>query len=290
MLRFKITAIDPRSGKPVEGYLDGESREAVVLLAEKRGLKILSVELLGPPSASKKEDGEKEIEQTSQKAESGRDGAEKNPGDLRTREEHRTKRKHRAVIPAMPDPSIPITPMLDMTFQLLFFFIMTFRRPIGEETEVPFSLPPSDEAKAAVQGKEPPPQGDVPPKFEANLTVLLVSNPDGDLKRVEIKGTGAADSLVIPDDDIRNASKVGELLRKEMPQKLRLPFLAHFGEDKEQAKNREGINIKLQASAGIKWELVVLVIDACRAAANQVAGDPTKAVIALQKPVDQTGK
>lgn len=281
MERFKITAIDPRSGKPVEGFLDGDSADSVRLLAEQRGLKILAMESLGPAPAI----SNATVEPPASPAPSASDA-----WALVGMEGQGAKRKHRPTIPSLPEPAIPITPMLDMTFQLLFFFIMTFRPPVGEESEIPFSLPPLDEKQASAQAKEPPPLGDTPPRFEANLTLALLSNSDGDLRRVDIKGPGAVDSLVIPEEDLRNHAKVVELIRRELIPKLRLPFVAHFGEDKIAARGREGIQIKLQSSSNIKWEMVVQVIDGCRAAATQIADDPTKAVIALQSPVDKLGR
>ena len=46
MERFKITAVDPRSGKFIEGFLDGLSADAVRRMAEERGLRVLTVELM----------------------------------------------------------------------------------------------------------------------------------------------------------------------------------------------------------------------------------------------------
>src|SRR6266851_2114781 len=45
---------------------------------------------------------------------------------------------------------MPITPMLDMTFQLLFFFIVNYHPPINEG-EINYNLP----AREDVQMKEP---------------------------------------------------------------------------------------------------------------------------------------
>ncbi len=41
------------------------------------------------------------------------------------------------------EPDLPITPMLDMSFQLLAFFIMTFK-PAPTEGQIAMSLPPPD--------------------------------------------------------------------------------------------------------------------------------------------------
>lgn len=286
MERFKITAVDPRSGKTIEGFLDGESEAAVRKFAEERGLKVLAMEPLGVAPSPVVAPNEQPAENPAPPAVK----SQPEPTPFVAYENQGARRKHRPVIPALPEPAIPITPMLDMTFQLLFFFIMTFRPPVGEETEIPFSLPPVDDKTTSTKSKEPPPSGDTPPKFEANLSLILLSNPEGELRRVEIKGAGPADALVIPDADMRNHARVVELIQKELLPKLHLPFVAHFGDDKVTAKSREAIQIRLQASSSIKWELVVQVIDACRAVASQVANDPAKAVIALQNPVDQTGR
>jgi biopolymer transport protein ExbD len=40
-----------------------------------------------------------------------------------------------------PEVALPVTPMLDVAFQLLFFFIMTFH-PADLEGQIELSLPP----------------------------------------------------------------------------------------------------------------------------------------------------
>ena len=334
MERFKITAVDPRSGKFIEGFLDGLSADAVRRMAEERGLRVLTVELMEgaltvppetpvAPATLKAEDTTRErpahgmaspmaaqpltspppippkinapalVYQPSSATMVPEASASTSRNFLSSHKflyapnEHRKKRKKLSFFPALPDPAIPITPMLDMTFQLLFFFIMTFRPPAGEETEIPFSLPPMDDKQASVQSKDPPPFVDQPPKFEANLTLVLLANGDGDLRKLELTGGGFSETIEIPESDIRSPEKVVALVRVELKRKLRLPFLAHFGENIAQARNRDVINIRLQAVSGVKWEMVSSVIDSCRSVARLISDDPSKAVIALQSPIDQ---
>ncbi len=52
-------------------------------------------------------------------------------------------RKKRKVHTEEVEPDLPITPMLDMSFQLLSFFIMTFH-PTPTEGQIAMSLPPPD--------------------------------------------------------------------------------------------------------------------------------------------------
>ena len=44
---------------------------------------------------------------------------------------------------------LPITPMLDMSFQLLAFFILTFKPPSANEGQMDIYLPATGVAKAA---------------------------------------------------------------------------------------------------------------------------------------------
>ena len=60
---------------------------------------------------------------------------------------------------AAPEVDIPVTPMLDMTFQLLAFFILTYH-PSSLEGQMEFSLP------AAASGQPNPEQvNPEPPEF-----------------------------------------------------------------------------------------------------------------------------
>ncbi|MGL6075565.1 MAG: ExbD/TolR family protein [Fimbriiglobus sp.] len=47
------------------------------------------------------------------------------------------------------EPELPITPMLDMSFQLMSFFILTFR-PAPTEAQIALSLPKEDGGGAAI--------------------------------------------------------------------------------------------------------------------------------------------
>src|SRR3954451_20142197 len=70
---------------------------------------------------------------------------------------------------------LPITPMLDMTFQLLFFFIVNFRpAPSTIEGQIDMGLP-SDSAVANpnVQKERPDANDKDPLEFKADLTVKV---------------------------------------------------------------------------------------------------------------------
>jgi biopolymer transport protein ExbD len=74
----------------------------------------------------------------------------------------------------VPQVELPITPMLDMTFQLLTFFIFTYH-PSAVEGQMDFSLPA---ASAEVQPL-PPQVIYVPGDDQSRLTIVLKAQHDG---------------------------------------------------------------------------------------------------------------
>jgi len=77
--------------------------------------------------------------------------------------------------------ALPITPMLDMTFQLLFFFIMNFN-PADLEGQMDMSLP-SEDIKANKDNKvdtKAAPEKNPEPEFPSDLTVQVrTQNAEG---------------------------------------------------------------------------------------------------------------
>jgi biopolymer transport protein ExbD len=87
------------------------------------------------------------------------------------------------------DPDLPITPMLDMSFQLLSFFILTFK-PMPTEGQISMNLPPPQKGGPASLDFDP--TKEQPAKFTARVqatdrgqiaSITLFedgsSNPDG---------------------------------------------------------------------------------------------------------------
>ena len=89
--------------------------------------------------------------------------------------------------------ALPITPMLDMTFQLLFFFIMNFN-PADLEGQMDMSLP-SEDIKAA-KDKQADPKAQVEktpePEFPSDLTVQVrtqnAEGSEGGISALFVKG------------------------------------------------------------------------------------------------------
>jgi biopolymer transport protein ExbD len=151
-----------------------------------------------------------------------------------------------------PEVQLPITPMLDMAFQLLAFFIFTYH-PSGLETQMDLALP-ANEAKA--KDKEsvnpnveshPTPDIDLP----VDLTVI-VTTPDGpnrgDIASVDLlEAQGGRTSIPGPVEKL--LPNLTEVLTKKKT---------------EIASGRDAI--KLQADKDIRWAKIVAVMDSCRSA------------------------
>ena len=99
----------------------------------------------------------------------------------------------RRKIPSDGKITLPITPMLDMTFQLLFFFIMNFN-PADLEGQMDMSLP-SEEIKANKNDKPDPtvaPPKTPDPEFPSDLTVQVrtqnAEGSEGGISAIFVKG------------------------------------------------------------------------------------------------------
>ncbi len=113
------------------------------------------------------------------------------------------------------DVPFPVTPMLDMAFQLLAFFILTFQPP-SRETRIDLYLPASP---AALPGRSvgqaraevaPPDELDL----ETDLLVRAEANAQGGLRLLTLSGSPVDDPAALGDRLRRYASLLkGRALR-----------------------------------------------------------------------------
>jgi biopolymer transport protein ExbD len=150
---------------------------------------------------------------------------------------------------AGPEPNLPVTPMLDMAFQLLAFFVMTYH-PSDLEGQMDLSLPSENITQAQSPEdvkQEAAPDKQKPLELPANLSVILRTQRDN-------VNNGLISSINLQDDagpqQIENASL--DKLRDELKKRH------------EKVENKE--NIKIQADGKLKWEAVVEVMDVCQQA------------------------
>jgi biopolymer transport protein ExbD len=146
---------------------------------------------------------------------------------------------------------LPITPMLDMAFQLLAFFIFTYH-PSDLEGQMELNLPEKTEAIGdannpnMVASDKP----DEEPKLEAELTIIIRTQHDGRLD-------GDISQIIVregPDESVVELENLQKLLVKK----------------REGLNNKEGI--KLLPDGRLKWAKTVEVMDICRKAGFKDVG------------------
>jgi biopolymer transport protein ExbD len=146
-----------------------------------------------------------------------------------------------------PEIVIPVTPMLDMTFQLLAFFILTFKPASAVEAQLDFSLPATGEARAKspdMVDPDRPSDTDLAPK--GALTVSIKSRIGqvgqvGDISDIVVQmpnGSGER-SFTSPED-------FGEYLKRA----------------RDEIENKT--DIQIQADSNLKYARVIRVMDICR--------------------------
>ncbi len=148
--------------------------------------------------------------------------------------------------------TLPITPMLDMSFQLLFFFISTFKLPTGMEGSMDLNLPSEATAKAPKPEDVDPskPSEDKPPDLQAEITISVQTQAQGadadGISNINIEETAGKTSVPPP-----YSKDLHELSDK-------------LAETHQAADSK--MSVKIQGDAGLKWRGVVKVMDACRKA------------------------
>lgn len=94
--------------------------------------------------------------------------------------------KKRGVSTDFVEPDLPITPMLDMSFQLLSFFIMTFR-PAPTEGQIAMSLPPAQEGGPSTSIP------DITAEQPKKWVVRVSANSAGQIEAMTFREEGGAD-------------------------------------------------------------------------------------------------
>jgi biopolymer transport protein ExbD len=148
------------------------------------------------------------------------------------------------------EPTLPITPMLDMAFQLLAFFIFTYH-PSDLEGQMDLSLPSEQVAQAQKpENVDPTSQPDKNQNLElpADVTVIVNTQRDG-------VNDGQISALHIEE-------RSGQVHPNNLEQ-----LKAELVKIRQRVENKEAI--KLQGDSKLKWESVIKVMDVCRAAGFQ---------------------
>jgi biopolymer transport protein ExbD len=149
---------------------------------------------------------------------------------------------------------LPITPMLDLAFQVLLFFIMTYH-PSQLEGQMELTLPDAAQAKAASVAEARPDQA-APGELElpSEMTVLVKTQHDG-------VHDGAISQISVQERQGTKDISDLETLRKYL------------------ADTRGGLgnqnDIKIQADSGLRYAFVMQIMDMCtRAGFRNVSFGP----------------
>lgn len=145
------------------------------------------------------------------------------------------------------EPTLPVTPMLDMAFQLLAFFVMTYH-PSDREGQMDLSLPSAEITAPREQDNADPRRGpdSKPIVLPADVTVIVRTQRDN-------VNHGLISDLSLQDDaGLHPVGNSLNNLRDELTKRSAT------------VENKENIN--LQADAMLKWQEVVNVMDACHQA------------------------
>lgn len=157
----------------------------------------------------------------------------------------------------VPDSKVqmPITPMLDMTFQLLFFFLLWFRVS-GLEGQMDLALP--TDKPVVNQDNKPPDEPKAPgeeedPKEPPQVTVIVKASQEpnklGEISDISVR-------LLEGETPIREEGAD--------PDRLLVLLQEHLKTVRETLGNKN--DVKMMGQRRLRWQWVVKVRDACQKA------------------------
>jgi biopolymer transport protein ExbD len=164
--------------------------------------------------------------------------------------------------------ALPIVPMLDLSFQILFFFIITFN-PSRAEGRMSMNLPASGEAKAKDSADVNPKMSDPELNLDADFAVLIRSYDDSfslsvrNSEKVDEIGTIRGLAPMTPNERKAEIDKLIDKLRETLANRLK--------DLRDKDPDKAADNVKIEPNSKTKNGAVVAVMDACvRAGYSQV--------------------
>jgi biopolymer transport protein ExbD len=166
--------------------------------------------------------------------------------------------------------ALPIVPMLDMSFQLLFFFIITFN-PGKLDGQMTMNLPATGEAKAKDQSQvQMSDKSDVELEIPSDF-VVAVKSYESNL------------TLTVRDSEkVYEVGKIEGLDRKtrddqhkaieDLMGKLTAMLKEKLEEKKKDNPGKAADNVKIEANSAMRYSTLVAVMDACLKAGYQQVG------------------
>ncbi|HJZ53371.1 MAG TPA: biopolymer transporter ExbD [Gemmataceae bacterium] len=140
------------------------------------------------------------------------------------------------------DPDLPITPMLDMTFQLLSFFVFTFQ-PQSREAQIAFTLP---EEKGGAAGIPDPTSDEMKPVV---LVVEVRTTEDGKIRTMALR---------IEDKNVQAGGRPAKTEIGPSPEAYKQVIAGKFSEYTSQ---KRGVKLQLEIGDDLGWAYAVHLID-----------------------------
>ncbi len=167
--------------------------------------------------------------------------------------------KHRATVPDIA-VAMPIVPMLDLSFQILFFFMITFN-PSKAEGKMTMNLPASGQAKAKDdKSVDLTKQSDVELEVPADFVVVVRTYPESfsiairNSEKVDEVGTARGMNTMNEKERKAEIDKLLDKLREQLTKRL---------EEKKKSDDKAADNVKIEANGVTKYAMLVAVMDAC---------------------------
>jgi biopolymer transport protein ExbD len=170
---------------------------------------------------------------------------------------HRTEDKQTEV-------TLPVTPMLDMAFQLMFFFLVTFNPTTQKEGQMDLSLPAKSEAaakspdKVSEKAESHKEEVDIPADFTIAIRGHQGSGLRGQVSALTITSNAGPEELRGTRDDRE------KLLKDKL-------MSAKPSETKGKDGKKKVPTVRMEADSSLRWAEVVRVMDICYRAGYQVS-------------------
>jgi biopolymer transport protein ExbD len=164
------------------------------------------------------------------------------------------------------DIVLPITPMLDMAFQLLTFFIFTYH-PSAMEGQMALTLPTDADNAAKKQEDikiDQVPKTEELPEPVIELTILVKPSDQGGENPIVVEENTIRTPMADP-DALKKYLKTVFDRRKETIE-AELKGVKEDKRDEERKAKIAKIGVKVHPTNKVKWGDVVKVMDAARAA------------------------
>jgi biopolymer transport protein ExbD len=167
--------------------------------------------------------------------------------------------------PEPPEIVIPITPFLDMAFQLLFFFLATFNPPSTKEGQMDLSLPAKSDAAAKSEDQVKPTSESHKEEVEDKAIVTIKLRGYKDVRNRGLVSYLTINSDNANDEEIKGSVEDRDRILKEKLEKIKPP----------EATGKDGQTkvptVRMAAESDVRWSQVMRIMDICYKTGYQVS-------------------